>query len=69
MAGTGSRMSGPRAGRRAGGERPMVERAEFGSYYDIIAAPLVLPPVRPPRSSGQGSAGQGAGPSPLRRLP
>ena len=38
-------------------------QAEFGPYYDIIAAPLVLPPVRTPRSSGQG-----AGPSPLRRL-
>ena len=38
-------------------------QAEFGPYYEIIAAPLVLPPVRPPRSSGQG-----AGPSTLRRL-
>jgi hypothetical protein len=39
-------------------------QAEFGPYYEVIATPLVLPPVRTPRSSGQG-----AGPSPLRRLP
>jgi hypothetical protein len=41
-------------------------QAEFGPYYEVIAAPMVLPgnpsPVRTPRS------GQGAGPSPLRRL-